>query len=426
VKESLLKGINLDAARAALQAAPDGSNTNLVALYLSLDGIQPDPNQPRRGMDAGEDIQSLEELADSILQHGVLQPITVEALGQGQYQIVAGERRWRAAKLALERGQPCGRKDYDLRRIPAVIVRSENPTDRLEMQLVENLARADMRGDDIAAALQSLMEVLQVNKAELARRLGRSRAWIAMMLTKASPEAAEIAARIGVPLEQIGLLELQRLMSWQSDPEKAGWIDQVVEAVQAGRPFNRSLLNAIEERERQVGAAPESGSVRIEDGQERIPRAPDEVMAVETVHDTNRADLDFAPDKHDPMSSEEDVAQKESEHEATEGPMRYGRVDPDVQPDGSEDSGSETGGVSTDWAGSDSYAADLENSAAQTVRATTQETGERSPARESARKDVIRIAIPRLLADRVLARVGMEDSDPSEENFLTALEALVE
>ncbi|EGQ62796.1 parB-like partition protein, partial [Acidithiobacillus sp. GGI-221] len=106
MKESLLKGINLDAARAALQAAPDGSNTNLVALYLSLDNIEPDPNQPRRSLEAGEGGQSLEELADSILQHGVLQPITVEANGQGKYRIVAGERRWRAAMIARDRGSP--------------------------------------------------------------------------------------------------------------------------------------------------------------------------------------------------------------------------------------------------------------------------------------------------------------------------------
>ena len=250
MKESLLKGLNLDAARVALQVAPeDVGKPTLVALYLPLDAIQPDPNQPRRSMEgATPESQGLEDLAASILQHGVLQPITVEALEKGKYRIIAGERRWRAARMALDSGQPCARKGYDLSRIPAVIARSESANDRLEMQLVENLARADMRDEDVAAALQTLLDTLQVSKAELARRLGRSRSWINLVLAKGGGEAPSVADQIGVPLEGIGMHEMQRMLVWKADPDREPLLDRVAESIRCGRDFNRSLLDEIEQR----------------------------------------------------------------------------------------------------------------------------------------------------------------------------------
>jgi ParB family chromosome partitioning protein len=249
VKESLLKGLNLDAARVALQVAPeDVGKPTLVALYLPLDAIQPDPNQPRRSMEgATPESQGLEDLAASILQHGVLQPITVEALEKGKYRIIAGERRWRAARMALDSGQPCARKGYDLSRIPAVIAKSESANDRLEMQLVENLARADMRDEDVAVALQTLLDTLQVSKAELARRLGRSRSWINLVLAKGGGEAPSVADQIGVPLEGIGMHEMQRMLTWKADPDREPLLDRVTDAIRCGRDFNRSLLDEIEQ-----------------------------------------------------------------------------------------------------------------------------------------------------------------------------------
>ncbi|WP_436395648.1 ParB/RepB/Spo0J family partition protein [Acidithiobacillus ferriphilus] len=250
MKESLLKGLNLDAARVALQVAPeDVGKPTLVALYLPLDAIQPDPNQPRRSMEgATPESQGLEDLAASILQHGVLQPITVEALEKGKYRIIAGERRWRAARMALDSGQPCARKGYDLSRIPSVIAKSESANDRLEMQLVENLARADMRDEDVAVALQTLLDTLQVSKAELARRLGRSRSWINLVLAKGGGEAPSVADQIGVPLEGIGMHEMQRMLVWKADPDREPLLDRVAESIRCGRDFNRSLLDEIEQR----------------------------------------------------------------------------------------------------------------------------------------------------------------------------------
>src|SRR3990170_3269753 len=96
-------------------------------LHVALDRVEPNPNQPRTSFDEGQ----LGELAASIAVHGVLQPIIVRALADGGYQIVAGERRLRAARLA------------GLETIPAVVRDSDDGTDSLELALIENLQRED-------------------------------------------------------------------------------------------------------------------------------------------------------------------------------------------------------------------------------------------------------------------------------------------
>ncbi|MBU2754977.1 ParB/RepB/Spo0J family partition protein [Acidithiobacillus sp. CV18-2] len=256
MKESLLGGLNLEAARVALQTTPHTgaiTATAVPALYLPLDAIDPDPAQPRRF--TPEDDPDLENLADSILQHGVIQPITVEARGAGRYQIVAGERRWRAAKMALASGNPCARRGYDPGRIPAVIAQSANSTDRLEMQLVENLARAEMRNEDVAVALQALLDTLQVRPAELARRLGRSASWLRAVLVMGSEDARAISGQIGVALDSIGMNEMQRLIAWRNDPDKAGLLDVLATRVGEGATFSRSLLNDLEAQGAQLNDA---------------------------------------------------------------------------------------------------------------------------------------------------------------------------
>ncbi|MBU2801495.1 ParB/RepB/Spo0J family partition protein [Acidithiobacillus caldus] len=212
--------------------------------FLPLDAIEPDPDQPRRisGMSDGDDPHGLEELAGSIQAHGVIQPITVRSLGGGRYRIVTGERRWRAAKIALQSGTPCERKGYDLTRIPAVLVAPESEHDRLEMQMVENLAREDMSPLDTARALQKLMEETKMSGRELARRLGKSEGWIRQILNVASPEAQEVSNRIGVPLEEIGQADLMRMKSWLADGRQA-----ILEAMRVriaqGEPYTRALLD---------------------------------------------------------------------------------------------------------------------------------------------------------------------------------------
>ena len=219
-----------------------------VGLFIPLGDIEPDPDQPRKmSADADEDLKLL---ASSILHHGILQPIAVKALpgGDSKYQIVAGERRWRAARMALDSGQPCRRKGYDLKRIPVFIQHPESDTDKLEMQMVENLARADMSDMDIGRALHKLLKTTGVSKAELARRLGRSDTWVKSVLAKSSPEAEAVAARIGVPLDSIGAGESMRLISWANDKEKGAVLDAIATEIKAGRAYSRALIDEAEER----------------------------------------------------------------------------------------------------------------------------------------------------------------------------------
>lgn len=133
---------------------------------IDIDAIGPNPRQPRQRIDE----QGLAELADSIRAHGVIQPvIVVRSSGAVPYQLVAGERRWQAARLA------------GLRTIPA-IVRDVSPRDALELALIENVQRADLTPIEEAQAYHELIEEFGLTQAEVAQRVGKSRAAVANTL----------------------------------------------------------------------------------------------------------------------------------------------------------------------------------------------------------------------------------------------------
>ena len=132
---------------------------------IPLELIRPNPDQPRRHFDE----PSLVALADSIRARGVLQPIVVRPLAGGRYELVAGERRYRAAHIA------------ELDGIPA-IVREADDAERLELALIENMARADLNPVEEARALATLVDDLGASKEEVARRVGRSRVAVANLV----------------------------------------------------------------------------------------------------------------------------------------------------------------------------------------------------------------------------------------------------
>jgi ParB family chromosome partitioning protein len=132
---------------------------------IPLELIRPNPDQPRRHFDE----PSLVALADSIRARGVLQPIVVRPLAGGRYELVAGERRYRAARIA------------ELDGIPA-IVREADDAERLELALIENMARADLNPVEEARALATLVDDLGASKEEVARRVGRSRVAVANLI----------------------------------------------------------------------------------------------------------------------------------------------------------------------------------------------------------------------------------------------------
>jgi len=126
---------------------------------IALDEIHPNAEQPRKRFDEA----SLNALADSIRDRGVLQPIIVQPRDRGGYQVIAGERRWRASKIA------------DQATIPALIDRTSVAAASLEVALIENIAREDLTVIEQARTIALLLEDLNVTATVLAKRLGRSR-----------------------------------------------------------------------------------------------------------------------------------------------------------------------------------------------------------------------------------------------------------
>jgi ParB family transcriptional regulator, chromosome partitioning protein len=148
---------------AILPAPGEAGEPDLRHVPVAL--IRPNPDQPRRHFDA----ESIAGLADSIAAAGVIQPLIVRSLRDGRYELIAGERRWRAAREA------------GLETVPA-LVRDEGEGRRLETALIENVAREDLNPVDEARACATLVEDLGISKEELAGRLGRSRPAISNLI----------------------------------------------------------------------------------------------------------------------------------------------------------------------------------------------------------------------------------------------------
>lgn len=135
------------------------------AVSLPLSEIEPNRGQPRKDFDEA----ALAELADSIAQHGVLQPLLVRPVAGGGYQLVAGERRWRASRLA------------GLREVP-VVIREMTDAEMMELALIENLQREDLNAVEEAEGYRVLMETYGLTQEEAAKRVGKSRPAVANAL----------------------------------------------------------------------------------------------------------------------------------------------------------------------------------------------------------------------------------------------------
>ncbi len=163
---------------------PEASEDDVGELQeLRVDLIKANPNQPRKRFDA----ESLSGLASSIEASGVVQPLLVRPLPDGSYELIAGERRWRAAQQA------------GLEKVPAIVRESER-AERLQVALIENVVREDLNPIDEARACAALVEDLGLSKEELARRIGRSR-----------PAVSNLIRLLELPDEALALLEVGEL-----------------------------------------------------------------------------------------------------------------------------------------------------------------------------------------------------------------------
>ena len=144
---------------------------------LPLHKVEPNPAQPRQDFDEEE----LQQLADSISVHGVIQPLTVRQLPSGYYQIIAGERRWRASRIA------------GLYEVPAVVIEADDKK-ATELALIENLQRSDLNPVEEALGYQTLMSDYGMTQEETAKSVGKSRPAVAnaLRLLQLCPEVLEM------------------------------------------------------------------------------------------------------------------------------------------------------------------------------------------------------------------------------------------
>jgi ParB family chromosome partitioning protein len=209
---------------------------------LPVSVITPSPLQPRH--DFGE--EPLEQLVSSIKQNGVLQPLVVRPAGSGAYELIAGERRWRAAQRA------------GLERIP-VIVRQASDREALELALIENLQREDLNPLDEAAAYRRLMEEFQLTQEAVAERVSKSRSAIANSLRLlALPDAVKLEIRAG------------RLSGGHARAIAGGSDSRVQERVAREVVQRRLNVRETEKLVRDLGKSPDADHVAVE---ERLRRA---------------------------------------------------------------------------------------------------------------------------------------------------------
>lgn len=219
-KSGLGKGLD------AIFAENGTEESNRSAEELKLSDLEPNRGQPRKDFDD----ETLAELADSISQHGILQPLLVRPIFGGGYQIVAGERRWRAARMA------------GLTTVPAII-RELDDEQVMEIALIENLQREDLSPLEEAMGYQSLMDSYDMTQEEVAKIVGKSRSAVANVLRLLKlPEEVQALIRSG----QVSAGHGRALLSFPDDAEKIAVAKRVIEEDLSVREVERLAQKANE------------------------------------------------------------------------------------------------------------------------------------------------------------------------------------
>jgi ParB family chromosome partitioning protein len=229
---------------------PDTPKARSGLAEIPIDRLRPNPEQPRRSFDEA----GLGELAESIRRHGVLQPLLVSEDAEGGYLVIAGERRWRAARAA---GLPT---------VPAVIRERLEARDELALALVENLQRRDLSPLEEARAFEHLRSEHGLSQSEIAEQIGRDRSTVAnaLRLLKLPEEIQEL-----VESGQLSAGHGRTLLGLADDRSRREW---------AGRAVRDGM--SVRELERVVAEARDAKEVRTRSRQ-RPPKDPNLVAAEE-------------------------------------------------------------------------------------------------------------------------------------------------
>lgn len=236
-KGGLGKGLGaLLGENAVLQEQKEGQGS----FFLPISQVQPAMNQPRKRF---ED-EALQDLSDSIRIHGIIQPLAVRRLSSGYYQIIAGERRWRAAKLA------------GLKEVPAVVVEADDRK-AAELAMIENLQREDLNPIEEANGYRVLMADFGMNQEEVATRVGKSRSAVAnASRLLALPDAVQALLEEG----KLSAGHARTLLSLPEAGQQRNLAQRVVEEGLSVRQTEDAVKRIIRYMDEQAAARPKETS----------------------------------------------------------------------------------------------------------------------------------------------------------------------
>lgn len=214
-KKSLGRGLSalLEDSSTDITSAPTPTGTALVVGSISevlVSSIEPNPFQPRTTFDEN----ALEDLAQSIRELGIIQPVTVRKLGKDRYQLISGERRFRASQLA------------GLESIPAYI-RVTNDQGMLEMALVENIQRQELDAIEVAISFQRLADEVGLKQDELGERVGKDRSTVNnyLRLLRLPPEI-----QLGIRRREIGMGHARALLGLKTEEEQLALFREILDS----------------------------------------------------------------------------------------------------------------------------------------------------------------------------------------------------
>ncbi len=235
-------GRGLDALLSMDEVQAEGSSS---INEIGLDKISVNPNQPRRDFDPA----ALQELADSIAEIGIIQPITLRQMGEDEYQIIAGERRFRASQLA------------GLKTIPAYI-RTADDENVMEMALIENIQREDLNSVEIALAYQHLIDQYGLTQERLSERVGKKRATITNYLRLLKLPAP---IQIGLQNKQIDMGHARALLALDDPKLQVKVYEEIVQHNYSVRKVEEIVKSLSE------GEAVKSGGRKLAPKQAKLP-----------------------------------------------------------------------------------------------------------------------------------------------------------